>query len=64
MENTNPHSYENVKVFASDGYTAASDASYKNLKWTDGGKNDGKYKQHATRNIIFILNRKVSLSSI
>ena len=44
MENTNPQSYEDVKVFAGDSYTLASDASYKNLKWTDGGKNNGKYK--------------------
>ena len=58
MENTNPQSYEDVKVFAGDQFYPASDASYKNLKWTDNGKNDGKYKLHVTRNINLMLLKK------
>ena len=38
MENTNPLSYENVKVFAGDDYHPAADARYKNLKLEDRGK--------------------------
>ena len=32
MENTEPRVFEDVKVFAGDGYPAA-DAIYKNLVW-------------------------------
>ena len=38
VENTNPQSFQNVKVFAGDKFKPACDASYKNLIW----KNDGK----------------------
>ena len=40
MENTNPQSYEDVKVFAGDKFYPACDASYKNLNW----RKTGKYK--------------------
>ena len=33
VENTNPQSFEDVKVFAGDKSYSASDASYKNLIW-------------------------------
>ena len=33
VENTNPLSFEDVKVFAGDNFFPASDASYRNLIW-------------------------------
>ena len=33
VENTNPQSFGDVKVFAGDKFSTASDATYKNLKW-------------------------------
>lgn len=33
VENTNPQSFEAVKVFAGDDFYPASDATYKNLIW-------------------------------
>ena len=33
VENTNPQSFEDVKVFAGDNFYPASDATYKNLVW-------------------------------
>ena len=38
MENTNTHSFEDVKVFAGDNAHPASDATYKNLIWENNGK--------------------------
>ena len=38
VENTNPQSYGDVKVFAGDNFHSACDASYKNLIWKNSGK--------------------------
>ena len=38
VENSNPQSFKDVRVFAGDKFHRARDASYKNLIW----KNDGK----------------------
>ena len=38
VENTNPQSFEDVKVFAGDNFWPASDANYKNLIWVNKGK--------------------------
>ena len=37
VENKNPQSYEDVKVFAGDDYYSAPAASYKNLIWESKG---------------------------
>ena len=37
VENTNPQSFKDVKIFAGDKFKSACDASYTNLNW----KNDG-----------------------
>ena len=63
MENTNPQSFKDVKIFAGDKFKSACDASYTNLNW----KNDGNYKLHI--NLDMSLNncscdRMVYLSSI
>ena len=36
VENTNPQSFKDVKVFAGDNLAATSDATYKNLVWETG----------------------------
>ena len=33
MENTNPKTFTNVRVFAGDKFKPAADASYRNLSW-------------------------------
>ena len=40
MENTNPQSFEDVKVFAGDNFYPAADASYMNLKWENKGNKE------------------------
>ena len=37
MENTNPQSFEDVKVFTGDNFHTAADATYKNLIWETTG---------------------------
>ena len=49
VENTNPQSFKDVKVFVGDKFHSACDASYKNFIW----KNDGKQKLHVTRDMSF-----------
>ena len=47
VENTNPQTFKDVKVFAGEKFTPACDASYKNLNW----KNSGKYKLHTNMSL-------------
>ena len=37
-ENTNPQSFEDVKVFMGDNFHTATDATYNNLMWENIGK--------------------------
>ena len=37
VENTNPQSFTDVKVFTGDNFYPASDATYKNLIWENIG---------------------------
>ena len=37
MENTNPQSFKDVKLFVGDNFYTATDASYKNLIWENIG---------------------------
>ena len=39
MENTNPQSFKDVKVFVGDNFHQASDATYKNLIWEQNSNN-------------------------
>ena len=36
VENKDPRTFKDVKVFAGDNFYIASDASYKNLVWENG----------------------------
>ena len=38
MENTNPQSFQDVKVFMGDNFHTATDATYNNLMWENIGK--------------------------
>ena len=38
VENTNPQSFEDVRVFVGGKFNPASDATYKNLNWENKGK--------------------------
>ena len=38
VENNNPQSFKNVKVFVGDNFYTATDATYNNLMWEKIGK--------------------------
>ena len=47
MENTNPQSFKDVKLFVGDNFYTATDASYKNLIWENiGGGEVGESSNH------------------
>ena len=49
MENTNPQSFKDVKLFVGDNFYTATDASYKNLIWESiGGGEIGESNNHYT----------------
>ena len=63
-ENTDPRTFRDVKVFASDNFHPAADARYKNLVWEqqDQGKletftNLRNIKYHSEKQILFYLSR-------
>ena len=43
VENTNPKSFKDVKLFVGDNFYKATDASYKNLIWENIGGGEQKY---------------------
>merc|ERR1711953_1621113 len=45
VENTNPQSFEDVKVFGGNNFNPASDASYKNLIWESKASNSTTAEQ-------------------
>ena len=48
MENTNPQSFKDVKLFVGDNFYTATDASYKNLMWENmGGGEQNTFKGSA-----------------
>ena len=60
MENTNPQSFTDVKVFAGDNFYPASDATFNNLIWEQDkgkGKNIDKvqpcYDNHSYNHLNF-----------
>ena len=47
VENTNPQSFKDVKLFVGDNFYTATDASYKNLIWENiGGGEIGESSNH------------------
>ena len=42
VENTNPQSFKDVKVFMGDNFYAATNASYNNLMWENIGGGEHK----------------------
>ena len=47
VENTNPQSFKDVKLFVGDNFYTATDASYKNLIWEKiGGGEIGESNNH------------------
>merc|ERR1711953_1588592 len=53
-ENTNPQSFEDVKVFGGNNFNPASDASYKNLIWESKASIDGGWGSWASWSSCFI----------
>ena len=43
VENTNPQSFKDVKLFVGDNFYTATDASYKNLMWENIGGGEQEY---------------------
>ena len=48
VENKDPRTFKDVKVFAGDNFHTASDASYKNLVW-ENGEEDLNCKREKSR---------------
>ena len=51
MENTNPQSFDDVKVFVGDNDHEASDVTYKDFSWNNKGKQT-KFSQRENLNCL------------